>query len=305
MTDKQLEYITAIAMEGSISRAAERLFVSQSALSQTLARVEEEFGVELFSRASLPLTPTYAGELFLASASQILDIKGNLMTHYAELKNKTSGRIQIGMSQDRNRIFTPIILPPFMKQYPKVDIVFTESDQERLDHLLLDRKIDLILTIHPYTHRELMYYPILSEQMLLALPVDHDFGDGLRPPKSIADFGKVPFILTKSGNSLREIEDHILSDARISPRVLMETNSMEVCLRTSASGLGATIIPDTIYKLHEYKNQLYALPLPSKYSRDIAFAYRKEMSLSFILREFIRISIESLSFLQKEIIPVP
>ena len=295
MTDKQLEYVVTIATEGSVSRAAERLFVSQSSLSQTLARVEEELGVEIFSRSSFPLTPTYAGELFLSSASQILDIKNNLTARYKEIKEETAGRIHIGLSQDRNLIFTPIILPPFIKQYPNVDIVFTESDQNRLDHLLLDRKIDIIITLRPQIRRELLYFPILTEQMFLVLPIHHNFGDYLHPPKSIADFRRVPFILTKSGNNLRTMCNQILDEARISPRILMETSSMDVCLRMAAKGLGATIIPSMFYNLHECKNNVYILPLSSKYNREIFFAYRKEMYLSFILKEFIRIATESLS----------
>ena len=141
---------------------------------------------------------------------------------------------------------------------------------------------------------ELLYFPILTEQMILVLPINHNFGDYLHPPKSIADFRRVPFILTKTGNNLRTLCNQILDDARISPRILMETSSMDVCLRMAANGLGATIIPSMFYKLHECKNSVYILPLSSKYNREIFFAYRKEMYLSFILKEFIRIAAESL-----------
>lgn len=296
MTDKQLEYILVIANEGNITRAANKLFISQSSLSQLLSHVESELDVELFSRDVSPLAPTYAGELFLKSAAQVLEIKKNLLTKYAELKNQKSGRIHIGMSQDRSWIFTPLILPDFVKQYPDVEIVFSEGSQQQLTEMLLQRKIDLIFTVDPPILSQLNYYTLFSEQMILTVPVDNPICAHLRSGTNLepALFTDTPFILTRQGNNLRTLTDQILSDAKISPKILLETHSMDVCLHMSAYGLGASIIPDTLYYFRDPHNQVFAYPLDEKYNRDISIAYRKEMYLPFIMNEFIRIATANL-----------
>lgn len=296
MTDKQLEYILVIANEGNITRAANKLFISQSSLSQLLSHVEAELGVSLFSRDSSPLSPTYAGELFLKSATQVLEIKKNLLTKYSELKNQKSGCIQVGMSQDRSWIFTPLILPDFVKQYPDVEIVFSEGSQQELTEQLLQRKIDLIFTIDPHILSQLKYQTLFSEQMVLTVPVDNPISSQLKAGAGLdpALFADTPFILTRKGNSLRRLTDRILSDARISPKILLETHSMDVCLHMSTHGLGASIIPDTLYYFRNPHSQVFAYPLEKKYNRDIAIAYRKDMYLPFIMKEFIRIATTNL-----------
>ena len=111
MTDKQLEYIVTIATESNITRAAQKLYIGQSALSQILAHVESELGVKIFLRSTGALVPTPSGELFLQSARDILQIKHNLLAQYQEQKQPQFGSVHIGMSQSRSWLFTPIILP--------------------------------------------------------------------------------------------------------------------------------------------------------------------------------------------------
>ena len=296
MTDKQLEYILTIAQEKNITRAANKLLISQSSLSQLLAHVEDELGMELFSRNSLPFAPTYAGELFLKSAREVLEIKRNLLSKYSELKDETSGRIHIGMSQDRSWLFTPLIIPNYINQFPNVEIIFTEASQKELTELLIQGKLDLIFTIDPPILSELSYQTLFSEQMLLILPFNAPIckEPDADPVQILHSLEQIPFILTRPGNNLRDLADRILSDLKLSPRVLLESQSMDVCFRMSACGVGASIVPDTIYSFRESRGNVYALPLDPKYNRDIAIAYRKNMYISFILNEFIRIAAENL-----------
>ena len=296
MTDKQLDYILTIAQEKNITRAAGKLMISQSSLSQLLSHVEQELGAELFSRDTQPLVPTYAGKLFLKSAQEILEIKHNLLSKYAELKNERAGRIHIGMSQDRSWLFTPLIIPNYIKQFPNVEIIFTEANQKELTEMLIQGKLDLIFTIDPPILNELSYQTLFSEQMLLILPSNSPICKELdgNSVQALHSLESIPFILTRHGNNLRELADRILGDLKISPRVLLESQSMDVCFRMSACGVGASIVPDTIYYFRESRGHVYALPLDEKYNRDIAIAYRKNMYISFILAEFIRVAAENL-----------
>lgn len=297
MTDKQLEYIVAIAAEGNITRAAQKLFIGQSALSQVLSHVESELGVKLFLRSSSTLLPTSSGELFLNSAREILEIKRNLLARYSEKENLPSGSIHIGMSQSRSWLFTPLVLPDFIRQYPDVNIVFTEGNEAELNQLLLNGKIDLIFTVSPNTNGNFCYRTLFDEQIFLALPKDHPIcaSGQLKAPLDLTLLKDVPFILLHKDHPLRQLADQILSDGQIYPRILLESHSMDVCFQMSASGLGASIIPDTLYYSHRDRDFVKVFPAGKQYSRKMAIVHRKNMYLPFVTREFIRIATEKLT----------
>lgn len=296
LTDKQLEYIVTIATEANITRAAQKLYIGQSALSQTLAHVEAELGIKIFLRSTGALIPTPSGELFLQSARDILQIKRNLLAQYREQKQPKFGSIHIGMSQSRSWLFTPIILPKFIQQYPEVNIVFTEGNETELNKLLVNGKIDLVFTINPHTDSRFCYHNLFDEQIVLSLAKQHPLclSGALSEPLDLSLLEGVSFFLLQKGNDLRRLADLIFSDAQIYPRILLESHSMDICFQMSATGLGAAVIPDTLYYCHRDRDQVNIFHIGKQYSRKMAIVYRKNMYLSFIAKEFIRISEESL-----------
>ncbi len=294
MTDKQLEYIVTIATESNITRAAQKLYIGQSALSQILAHVESELGVKIFLRSTGALVPTPSGELFLQSARDILQIKHNLLAQYQEQKQPQFGSVHIGMSQSRSWLFTPIILPEFIQQYPEVNIVFTEGNEAELNRLLVNGKIDLVFTINPHTDSRFCYHTLFDESMVLSLAKQHPLSGTLSEPLDLSLVENVPFFLMQKGNDLRRLSDMIFSDAQIYPRILLESHSMDVCFQMSATGLGATVIPDTLYYCHRDRERVNIFRVGKQYSRKMAIVHRKNMYLPFIAKEFIRISKESL-----------
>lgn len=293
MTDKQLEYIVAIASEGNVTHAAAKLFVGQSSLSQTLSHVENEIGAKIFYRRQGALVPTPAGEHFLKAARDILEIKKNLLAKYREDEDPCSGTICVGMSQSRSWIFTPLILPSFLSLYPKANIVFTEGNEEELNRLLANGKIDLIFTAAPYSNSAFSYYPLIDERTVLA--VSSKYGLGVVQKKAVLDhnlnaFRNIPFIMMHKNNSLRRLADQILSDGELCPNVLLESHSMDVCFQMVANGLGATIVPETLYIYHKSIDSLDIFPTGAQYNRRVAIGYRKDAYLPFITREFIRVT---------------
>lgn len=295
MTDKQLEYLLKIASEGNISKAAEKLFVSQSSLSQMLAHTEKELGVKIFDRSRTPLVPTYSGELFLSSAQKVLEIKRDLLIQYQEIEDNTSGQLHIGMAPSRSWLFVPNIIPDYMERFPNVELVFTEGFQDSLNPMLLDGKIDLILTVIPPNTPDIISVPIFTEQMFMIVPRAYalpkrDAGEKLE----LSAFQNIPFVFLRPHHDLRNITNKILSDGGFAPRVLLETDSMDVCLRLTATNLCATILPDSLYYFHEFKDRVRPIFTNSRYSRTMYISYKRNKYVPLIMQEFIRIAINNL-----------
>ena len=101
MDFRELTYITTIADCGSVTEAAKRLYISQPSLSYILAKVEEDLGVKLFDRKTSPLTLTYAGERYVATARTILSLSGNLRRELKDIGGGGRGEIRIGIPTER------------------------------------------------------------------------------------------------------------------------------------------------------------------------------------------------------------
>lgn len=292
MNTRQLEYILAIDNEKSISGAAQKLFISQSSLSQLLMHVEKELNTKLFQRNTTPLALTYAGKQYIKAARQILDIQRNLNYELEDINNSRKGKITIGIAPSRSCSLMPHVIPAFFRQYPDVEIAFVEEPQEKLDELLLQGKIDISFTAKKHNNKLIEYDNIYDEHILLALPQNHSLcdripGDSFLDLRLLEDF---PYILIKEGHDIRHISNNIFEHFDIQPNILLESHSLDLCLHMTASGLGATFIPSSLQKIHARKDSVKCFKIGNGFYRKIAVTYRKNMYLPFLLREFITIA---------------
>lgn len=148
---KELNYLVTLADEKSISRAADRLYMAQSSLSQFLQQYEAELGISLFVRTSKGIRLTAAGELFVENARSIL-------THYRLVQNELSdmaelkaGRIIFGVSSFRGRYMLPKILKGFYEKYPNIRVDIVEANSMALEDKIVDGSIDLAIVALPLT----------------------------------------------------------------------------------------------------------------------------------------------------------
>ena len=133
---KELEYIVAVAEEQSISKAADRLYLAQSSLSQYVSRYEAELGVKLFRRTSGGVRTTAAGELFLKNARQMLLQYHQVRQQLTDLDAPMEGQIHFGISTFRGSYLFPKAMHLFRQESPTVDVVLHEHDS-----IYLQRKI--------------------------------------------------------------------------------------------------------------------------------------------------------------------
>lgn len=151
MDMKELKYLAVLAEEESISRAAERLYMAQSSLSQFLHQFESEIGTKLFVRTSKGITPTYSGKRFIEHAREILLEYQRAKNELWDNENLQSGKVILGISSFRGRRKLPTILRKFYERYPNVKVQVVEDNSICLEELLLDGKIDIAVIAMPVT----------------------------------------------------------------------------------------------------------------------------------------------------------
>ncbi len=248
MNLKQARYIRAIAQEGGVTAAARKLYVSQPALSQMLRQVEAELGAELFDRSAAPFRLTFAGEKAVEAAGVMLAAHERLENQLQEIREENSGRLRLGISVQRAGQVLPLALPWFAMQYPHVSLTLTERGSAALEELVSRGEVDLALAAIESTSPQ-MAYELIEREVIGILAgegaaLSHRFPSGTAVRVEEAA-GEV-FISLKEGHSVRVVQDMLFRRCGLSPKVLLETDSLEVAKRV-ALGTGSCMLCSNIY----------------------------------------------------------
>lgn len=297
-----LVYFIAAARELNFTRAADKLYISQQALSNHIASLEKEVGLTLIERKS-PMKLTYGGEIFYKYALQIEDSYQAMMQELSDVKDEKRGRFAVGISHTRGRLILPKVLPALMKTYPLVEVHVLEGNTKELAEALQNGEVDMTVGPCPKEHPEMEYVRIQTEDIVLAVSEElfsrysREEQDSMK--KELTERGKItclkeiPFLLNKKGNISREIADAIFKEEGMKPHTLIETENIETLGEMCRSGIGAAFYPTSLLQamMSEEgiaKLRLFDLSYPCTHMT-LSVAYRKNHYLTAAMKEMIRI----------------
>lgn len=309
MNHKELTYLLAVAEQQSLSRAAEKLYLSQSTLSRYLQRAEQDLGVPLFKRTSVGLVPTEAGNRFIKSAKQILKISRDLENDISRMNHLQTGHLVIGTTNQLSTVLLPDILRTFGGVYPGIEIKLVEDDPAVIESKLLDGMVDLAFLHLPLTNPTIQYQEIARENILIAVPPDDPVNemaykkeDGKRPYLDIRLIAARDFILTHPSQGTRQVAQRILNHVGIQPRIKYLTRNMHTAIRMVNLGLGVTLVP------HSYGmtfgdadiTKLYRIEDRFSPQWTVAVCYLPGDQFSIACQEFIQVCVATLPYLFKQ-----
>ena len=156
MNRSDLEKIVAIAEEGSMAKAAQRLYITQPALSKCLNRVEEELGEPLFLRRPNGLTLTYSGECLVQRAYQILRMYRDLETDFCDLNEMRRGVLRLGTARRISAVVLPEAIARFASRYPSIKIEIVEQNSFVLEEQIMTGKLDIAIVCLPVSLADLV-----------------------------------------------------------------------------------------------------------------------------------------------------
>ncbi len=245
MDVKQLEYVIEIAREKNITRAARKLHVSQSALSQFLAKLEQEVGAPLFVRLRSKLEPTPAGSMYLDAAREVIEIKKSLYRTIAD--DQTPVPVSIGISSQWGMDIFTRILPGIRAFSPVPALHIAEGSADQLISRLSEGELDFAIACIarpevPSFETEVLY----REELVLAVPspwkeelspeLDREFpADGREALKRM---NGLSFILPGEGTSIRSAADSLFVETQIVPHIVCEMNRMAGAVKLADGKMG-------------------------------------------------------------------
>jgi DNA-binding transcriptional LysR family regulator len=239
---RQLEIIRAIADTGSFTRAGARLHVSQSAISRQVLLLEEELKEPLFLRFGRQVQITPAGEALLQLSHRMFaDIRETCATIMDQQKN-LSGTLSLVGGMTVCLYLFPRLLKEFRRHHPDVEIKIATGAMQRLLRRLRAGRADLALMTLPVNEPGLTTVPVLREELLLVMPPGHPLERVKHPLDPAALLGE-PFIIFEAGSNTRRAIDDFFLREQITPKVVTETENVEIMKAMVAGGLGISIVP--------------------------------------------------------------
>ena len=304
MNFQHLKYFLMVAEELNITRAAERLYISQQSLSNHIGNLERELDVKLFTR-SPKLWLTYAGGLLVDTASQILDLHSQYLSKVGDINKQYLGVLRVGISHTCGLALLPEVLPKFRAEFPQVEFSLFEGNSTQLEDELSHGRADLIICFQPIIMEGVAAIPLTEQRLAMVVPrsfTDRLFGQQAEEVRlqftqgaDIRAFEHLPFVLIKRGNRTRNIVDQYFSRYYFKPQLILETENTVTTLAMAQAGVGITICPELFLRAIPAPSpdsagvDIFPLTDPSTFSKLVA-GYRKSRYLSHFGQRFIEIA---------------
>lgn len=269
----QLRSLVTIVREGSFTAAADKLFVTQPALSQQMKALESELGVPLFARRGRRITITAPGEVVLARAEQILGQLQQLQDELAALNGLAQGRIRIGTSDTLCLYLLPPVVQAFRRRYPAVEIHLTNRPSREVVTLLLTGVLDFGLISLPVNEPQLESEYLCTRPEVAICAPDHPLAG--QPQASLEQVAAYPLLLLEKGTTSRALLDQLLVQRALTPQIT-DLGSIEVLKRYAEIGLGVAVVPAMAVVEEVQRGRLWSLALPWLPVRAIGVVRRRD-----------------------------
>ncbi len=297
---KNPEYFLTIAKERSISRAAERLYLSQPYLSQYLAKLEANLGVMLLDRSHSPLRLTPAGEVFHAYLERQDYLDRQLVSDLRDLQNKKRPMLHIGVSPWRGSVLLPDILPRFAKEYPDVQVVLHEAPVPKLGDLAAGSITDFCIMHIPGDLTDLTYELVMRERVFLigsrSHPLVQELESTYLQPKPFPDLRLLEhqrLIMLPHDWRLSKLLRNTFSVHNVEPQNILITTNNTTAINLVAEHMGFAFLQESGISRTPYLDQLACFTIGEPpLTCPMAVVYKKNGFLSPAARTFIDLTKE-------------
>lgn len=287
MQIRQMEYMLALAAKRNLSQAAEGCFISQSALSQSLAKLENDLGTKLFTRRKNAWLPTEAGDRYLETAKEITRLYDRLLLDLRRFDTGNAGTLRIGMSLERSTHLFPIVYARLQAEFPDTALQLGEGNFYALRQMVMCGEADFALTIMPEPDQEqeercgLDSLQMMEEDIVLIVPPFHpltqrDFSNPREVPR-LEDLEGEKFIRHNRQKALRHMLDSVFKASGVNVSGDFEVASTHGAIEFVSRGLGISFVPRTFVLAD---SGVRIIPITPALSWKLGVLYRKGREIS-------------------------
>lgn len=299
--NKKITYIEKILQNQSISKAASDLFVSQPYISKFIKNLENELGIELFQKTKTKINLSFAGQIYYNYLKETYKTEQKFLKDLEIVKNNKKGRIKLGINPALSTAFLYKFLPNFKKSNPHILVELVEVTQDVSEKMLENNELDLVLGMYPACHKNLAYSLIFSEKMFLYVSKNNQLYD--KQMKNSKIFSKdaysllnnEPFITTSLEYGMGKSLENFFKSYNLELNTSIITSTVPTAVNLAKSGMGLTLIPETIIKNYTTDDaNLYHFNIKD-ISAEYIIMFKKNNSLDPIKTSFINFTLEALA----------
>ena len=291
MNTKQFQYVLTLAREGSFSKAADTLNITQPSLSQYIKKIEREVGITLFDRTNGDVRITDAGRVYIETARQILDLEHQMENSISDIAGNRAGSLIIGAAPYRAASMLPAIASAFKTIHPGMHLIVREGTTAELVESMEHGEYDLALTLLPIDGRVFNWEKVVEEELILAVPSSYP---ALPATSTPARKYKAVDAIVLNGQSLVMLTDtqfmqkqlqNILIEKKISIYTAAIVKSLEAQIEFVKAGVGMALVPSGIERFCNDGSVTFYSFTDSIPKREVVVMWRKDCKLSQVAEE--------------------
>lgn len=238
---RQLEILRAVAQTGSFTAAGQQLHLSQSAVSRQILLLEDELQEQLFLRLGRKIRITPAGTTLLGLSQRMFDDLEQTRANILDNQLKVRGTLRLVGGMTVCLYVFPALFKAFRREHPDVEVKLTPGTTPRLIRQLRSGQADLGLVTLPVDDPSLVSVPVMREELLLVTAAQHPLAR--KRVVTPRDLVRQPFVLFESSSASRGTIERFFQQAQIEPKVVTETENVEIIKELVKIGMGLSIIP--------------------------------------------------------------
>lgn len=278
----QLEYFCAVSRYHSITQAAQKLYVTQPAISSAIRELEKEFSVNLFTRSKNHLTLTTEGEIFYQKASELLRQIDQTTQEFHDLGMQVAP-LRIGIPPLLSIIFFPDMLVSFRRKYPAIPIELFEYSSIRAASLVQEDVLDLALVnMHFPASANVDSFRILTDQLVFCVSGDHPLAHKKEVPITMLE--QEPLILYNTDSVQNQTLLSLFDKLGAKPNILLYSSQLYTIKNFVTEHLGGAILYSSVVA---QTPDLVGIPLSPSIRQDIGLIWKKGKYLNNSIEKFI------------------
>lgn len=305
------EYVYAVYEEKSFSKAAQKLYITQPALSTAIKKVEKKIGSPIFDRSTSPIGLTPSGEVYIDAIEKLFALEQNTLNQLNNLNGLLAGKVTVGGTM----FFTSFILPPLLREYstkyPQIKIELQEGTTSQLTDKLMSEEIDILIDNSELDDKNFERYYYGTERIVLAIPKSmkinesiasyrleaSDIRNGVHgredtPVLPLHLLQDSPFICVKEENSIYKRGLKMCNRQGYNPNIIMKPDQVISAFNMAGSGLGVTFVPDGLVSNLPFEAPMYYYKMDEELAVRTIYVYKKRNKyLTKAMEEFIRTAV--------------
>jgi len=284
----QLEVFLAVAREHRFSRAAEKLYRTQSAVSQTIRKLEDELGESLFDRSSREGVLTDAGQVLFEYAEKLLNLRHDAHVSLAELRELQKGKLVIAANEFTALYLLPV-LAEFRRLHPMIKITVQRALGSRIPDDVLQHSAELGVLSYKPEEPQLHSIVVYLDELVLVVPPKHPLATAKRV--SIRQLGAESFVAHIFSSPYREKVLKTFQKHKTPLHMDLELPTLQAIKQFVALGSGVALMPEMSVETEVARGELVRIPVRElRVQRKLRLVYRKEAGLSHAARAFLKVA---------------